>query len=135
MPTSTGPPVEAGRPSADEQHVFIVVGVPGSGKDTVLKRCAEKRRARGSRLPPLSPLTAVTPLQVHPLARARVDGVGRRGEGVSGGVGADERSARAPQQRGARAGKHLLHAQRLRRESILVTDTVVARALEQAARR
>ena len=27
-------------PKQGEQHVFIVVGVPGSGKDSVLKRCA-----------------------------------------------------------------------------------------------
>ena len=65
VPSSTGPPVEAGRPSADEQHVFIVVGVPGSGKDTVLKRCAEKRRPRAQLSPchrsPLSrPVSATT---------------------------------------------------------------------------
>ena len=65
VPSSTGPPVEAGRPSADEQHVFIVVGVPGSGKDTVLKRCAEKRRPRAQLSPchrsPLSrPVCATT---------------------------------------------------------------------------
>ena len=34
-----GPPaMRRSPPSADEQHIFFVVGVPGSGKDTVLKR-------------------------------------------------------------------------------------------------
>ena len=37
-PLPGGPPALRDAVEADKQHVFIVVGVPGSGKDTVLKR-------------------------------------------------------------------------------------------------
>ena len=48
--------------------------------------------------------------------------------------GADELSELVRRNNAAHGpGKHLLHAQYLHRESILVTDTVVARALEQGS--
>ena len=111
---------------------------PARGSDTVLKRCAAvvAPAARGARLAARAPLTAVhgQVTQVHPLAQPQPrDASADVVKEYLAAWGADAVRAGAPQQRGARAGAHLLHAQYLHRESILVTDTVVARALEQGS--
>lgn len=102
---SGGPP--ALRPPAPgEQHVYIVVGVPGSGKDTVLKRY-------------LSSLGL-------PLLDASADLI----KEYLAAWGQDELSVlvRRNNER-AGPGKHLLHSQYLHRESIALVDQLVERAL------
>lgn len=93
-------------PSPDEQHVFIVVGVPGSGKDTVLKRYL---RSLGLPL-----LDASADLIKEYLAAWGQDELSREVR--------ENNAHHGP-------GKHLLHAQYLHRESILICDTLVERAL------
>jgi len=91
----------------DERHVFIVVGVPGSGKDTVIKRYL---RTLG-----LSLLDASADLCKEYLAAWGTDDLSvavRRNNAEHG------------------PGKHLLHAQYLHRESIFVNNQVVTLALE-----
>jgi hypothetical protein len=100
-----GPP--ALRPPAPgEQHVYIVVGVPGSGKDTVLKRY-------------LSSLGL-------PILDASADLI----KEYLAAWGQDELSVlvRRNNER-AGPGKHLLHSQYLHRESIALVDQLVERAL------
>ena len=95
-------------PGLDEQHVFFVVGVPGSGKDTVLKRYL---RSLGLPL-----LDASADLVKEYLAAFGQDELSR--------LVRDNNVDRGP-------GKHLLHAQYLHRESILITDRIVDQALDQ----
>ena len=94
----------------DEQHIFVIVGVPGSGKDTVIKRYL---RTLGL-----------------PLVDASADVV----KEYLAAWGSDELSiaVRANDCKNG-PGKHLLHAQYLHRESILVNDMVVERALERGS--
>jgi len=110
--TSARPRVIPGGPPAlrvpldGERHVYIVVGVPGSGKDTVLKRYL---RSLG---PPL--LDASADLVKEYLAAWGQDELSRQVR--------ENNACNGP-------GKHLLHAQYLHRESILLVDKVVERAL------
>jgi len=107
-PAGGGPlgPVIAAHP--EQQHIFLVVGVPGSGKDSVLKRYL---RTLG-----LSLLDASADLVKEYLAA----------------WGSDELSVRVREHDRAHGpGKHLLHAQYLHRESILLNDLVVERALAE----
>ena len=95
-------------PASDEPQVFFVVGVPGSGKDTVLKRYI---RALG-----LSLVDASADLVKEYLAA----------------WGKDELSLEVRENnREHGPGKHLLHAQYLHRESILICDQIVERCIEQ----
>lgn len=104
---AAGGPPGAVAPTPNEQHVFFVVGVPGSGKDTVLKRYI---RSLG-----LDLLDASADLVKEYLAA----------------WGQDELS-KLVRENNARdgPGKHLLHAQYLHRESILIVDEVVERAMQ-----
>ena len=104
---SEGGPPALGQLEPSRQHVFFVVGVPGSGKDTVLKRYL---RSLGLPL-----LDASADLVKEYLAAWGQDD-------LSQAVRANN-AAHGP-------GKHLLHAQYLHRESILICDAVVETALE-----
>lgn len=88
--------------------MFIVVGVPGSGKDTVLKRYL---RSLGLPL-----LDASADLIKEYLAAWGQDELSR--------CVRENNAEHGP-------GKHLLHAQYLHRESILICDSLVDRALEE----
>lgn len=104
----TGGPPAFPALSPGQQHVFIVVGVPGSGKDTVLKRFLQTLGL--------------------PLLDASADLV----KEYLAAWGQDELSQEVRKNNAEHGpGKHLLHAQYLHRESILVIDRVVERALEQ----
>ena len=93
-------------PSPDEQHVYIVVGVPGSGKDTVLKRYL---RSLGL-----------------PLIDASADLI----KEYLAAWGQDELSTEVRDNNAVNGpGKHLLHAQYLHRESILICDALIERGL------
>jgi len=107
VPLSGGPPALP-LPAPSEQHVYITVGVPGSGKDTVLKRYLH---ALGQQ--PL--LDASADIIKEYLAAWGQDGLSVR---------VRENSLRYG------PGKHLLHSQYLHRESILICDQVVEQALE-----
>ena len=100
-----GPPaMRTAPPLPTQQHVFFVVGVPGSGKDTVLKRYL---RSLGLPL-----IDASADLVKEYLAAWGQDDLST--------LVRDNNAVHGP-------GKHLLHAQYLHRESILVTDMVVER--------
>ncbi len=93
---------------ADERHAFVIVGVPGSGKDTVLKRYV---RTLGM-----------------PLLDASADII----KEYLAAWGSDELSVAVRENDLAHGpGKHLLHAQYLHRESIAVNDKLVERALRE----
>lgn len=94
--------------ASDEQHIFIVAGVPGSGKDSVLKRYL---RTLGLPL-----LDASADLVKEYLAAYAKDE-------LSVAVRAHN------EQHGP--GKHLLHAQYLHRESVHLIDVLMERAMEQ----
>ncbi|KAL3922493.1 MAG: hypothetical protein SGPRY_004540, partial [Prymnesium sp.] len=96
---AAGGPPRASAITSRDQHVFFVVGVPGSGKDTVLKRYIQSLN--------LDSLDASADLVKEYLAAWGQDQLSRE----SG------------------PGKHLLHAQYLHRESILIVDVLVDRAL------
>lgn len=90
------------------QHVFFVVGVPGSGKDTILKRYLRSLD--------LELLDASADLVKEYLAA----------------WGQDELSQMVRSNNNERGpGKHLLHAQYLHRESIMIVDKILERALAQ----
>jgi len=98
----------SGQRESQEQNAYIVVGVPGSGKDTVIKRYL---RMRGPQL-----LDASADLVKEYLAA----------------WGSDELSKAVRENNMVNGpGKHLLHAQYLHRESIHIINQVVKRALEQ----
>ncbi|KAL1503512.1 hypothetical protein AB1Y20_011992 [Prymnesium parvum] len=98
--------------SPHDQHVFFVVGVPGSGKDTVLKRYI---RSLG-----LDLLDASADLVKEYLAAWGQDELSR--------LVRENNAKNGP-------GKHLLHAQYLHRESIMIVDEVVERALQACERK
>ena len=103
-----GPPALRDRVDPAQQHVFFVVGVPGSGKDTVLKRYL---RSLGL-----------------PLLDASADLV----KEYLAAWGQDELSQSVRSNNEAHGpGKHLLHAQYLHRESILICDQIIERAIQQ----
>jgi len=107
VPLSGGPPALP-LPAPNEQHVYITVGVPGSGKDTVLKRYLHA-------------------LGQQPLLDASADII----KEYLAAWGQDELSVRVRDNSLRHGpGKHLLHSQYLHRESILICDQVVAQALE-----
>lgn len=95
----------------DEQHIFVVVGVPGSGKDSILKRYL-----RGLDLPGLPLLDASADLVKEYLAEYANDELS---------VEVREHNAKHG------PGKHLLHAQFLHRESVMLIDVLVERAMEE----
>jgi len=95
----------------DEQHTFVVVGVPGSGKDSILKRYL-----RGLDLPGLPLLDASADLVKEYLAEYANDELS---------VEVREHNAKHG------PGKHLLHAQFLHRESVMLIDVLVERAMEE----
>lgn len=95
----------------EEQHIFIVVGVPGSGKDSILKRYL-----RGLDLPGLPLLDASADLVKEYLAEYANDELS---------VAVREHNAEHG------PGKHLLHAQFLHRESVLLIDVLIERAMEE----
>lgn len=91
-----------------EQHVFIVVGVPGSGKDSVLKR------------------------YVRSLGMDLLDASADRVKEYLAAYGTDELSVSVREHNLAHGpGKHLLHAQYLHRESVFLIDDIVKRAMTQ----
>lgn len=93
--------------SPGQTHVFIVVGVPGSGKDTVIKRYL---RTLGL-----------------PLLDASADII----KEYLAAWGDDELSVLVRQNNAEHGpGKHLLHSQYLHRESIFLNNQVVELALE-----
>jgi len=105
VPEACGPPALPA-PKEGEQHVFIVVGVPGSGKDTVLKRYLRTLNL--------------------PILDASADII----KEYLAAWGEDELSRRVRENNNRHGpGKHLLHAQYLHRESIMLVDLVVERAL------
>merc|ERR1719162_1724497 len=93
---------------SEEQHVFIVVGVPGSGKDSVLKR------------------------YVRSLGMDLLDASADRVKEYLAAYGTDELSVSVREHNLAHGpGKHLLHAQYLHRESVYLIDDIVKRAMTQ----
>ena len=111
VPLSGGPPALP-LPAPNEQHVYITVGVPGSGKDTVLKRYLHA-------------------LGQQPLLDASADII----KEYLAAWGQDELSVRVRDNSLRHGpGKHLLHSQYLHRESILICDQVArARAPRRQA--
>lgn len=95
-----GGPRDAGA-ATEQQHIFLVVGVPGSGKDSVIKRYLRT-------------------LDI-PLLDASADLV----KEYLAAWGTDELSTRVRENNARHGpGKHLLHGQYLHRESILLNDQV-----------
>jgi chloramphenicol 3-O-phosphotransferase len=99
---------EGAESGASQQHIFLVVGVPGSGKDSVIKRYLRT-------------------LDI-PLLDASADLV----KECLAAWGKDELSTRVRENNAKHGpGKHLLHGQYLHRESILLNDQVVEQALRE----
>ena len=108
VPLVSGGPPAMRIPTSGEPQVFFVVGVPGSGKDSVLKRYL---RSLGL-----------------PLLDASADLV----KEYLAAWGQDELSMEVRENNADHGpGKHLLHAQYLHRESILIVDQLVERGIEQ----